>query len=395
VSGDTTQYVLDLAATLPVVVSDTKAVYLYGLDIIAQQQSERLYYFHDGLGSVRQLVDATGEVEASYAYDPFGVPVMGGEVANPYQFTGEAWDAEVELLYLRARYYQPETGRFITKDPWAGDLWQPNTLNRYVYVTNNPVNLVDQRGMDGRDPWARACMLEDTCEGLEHLGAKLEMLYGILVGGRQRHHPRTGAGGPMEEYTLWSDWTWSQLDLLLEAAGDMSDLMQGGRAGFKERIAPVRVYKREGELVVFGDAVRGWTSNFSITFSGFWWDDVTGQKWTVVHELAHWWDFRNGALLSGGMLTRGMWSREPVECQLPRAETEKATLEVRRWKRGRSKARLNPREDWAESVAAYVYEDYAGGVGKEISRDRWDYVGEYMNPLDRKPYPWSESMFEG
>jgi hypothetical protein len=75
VSGDTTQYVLDLAATLPVVVSDTEAVYLYGLDIIAQQQAERQYYFHDRLGSVRQLLDSTGEVQTDYAYDPFGVPV--------------------------------------------------------------------------------------------------------------------------------------------------------------------------------------------------------------------------------------------------------------------------------------------------------------------------------
>jgi len=50
----TTQYALDLAATLPLVISDTEAVYLYGLDILAQQQSERLYYVHDGLGSVRQ-----------------------------------------------------------------------------------------------------------------------------------------------------------------------------------------------------------------------------------------------------------------------------------------------------------------------------------------------------
>ncbi|HUW94675.1 MAG TPA: type IV secretion protein Rhs, partial [Anaerolineae bacterium] len=55
VAGDTTEYVLDLAAALPVVISDTEAVYLYGLDIIAQQQAERLYYVHDGLGSVRQL----------------------------------------------------------------------------------------------------------------------------------------------------------------------------------------------------------------------------------------------------------------------------------------------------------------------------------------------------
>jgi len=55
VSGDTTRYALDLAASLPVAISDTEAVNLHGLDIIAQQQSERLYYKHDGLGSVRQL----------------------------------------------------------------------------------------------------------------------------------------------------------------------------------------------------------------------------------------------------------------------------------------------------------------------------------------------------
>jgi len=145
--GDTTKYVLDLAASLPVVISDTEAVYLYGLDIIAQQQTERLYYVHDGLGSVRQLVDTTGAVQATYAYDPFGVPLAGGDVYNPYQFTGEAWDAEVELLYLRARYYQPEVGRFVTKDPWRGDIWEPGTLNSYSYAGNGPVNSTDPSGL--------------------------------------------------------------------------------------------------------------------------------------------------------------------------------------------------------------------------------------------------------
>jgi hypothetical protein len=81
VDSATTQYVLDLAATLPVVISDTEAVYLYGLDILARQQSERLYYMHDGLGSVRQLLDSTGDLETTYAYDPFGVPVVGGDVS--------------------------------------------------------------------------------------------------------------------------------------------------------------------------------------------------------------------------------------------------------------------------------------------------------------------------
>ena len=151
-SGDTTEYVLDLAAGLPLVISDTEAVYLYGLDIIAQQQAERLYYVHDGLGSVRQLVDTTGQIETNYAYDPFGVPLVGGDVYNPYQFTGEAWDAEVGLLYLRARYYQPEVGRFITKDPWGGDVWRPSTLNKYSYARSSPVTRTDPEGLDGHGP---------------------------------------------------------------------------------------------------------------------------------------------------------------------------------------------------------------------------------------------------
>ncbi|NIN68304.1 MAG: hypothetical protein GTO63_27070 [Anaerolineae bacterium] len=77
------------------VISDTDAVYLYGLDIIAEQLAgaDRYYYVHDGLGSVRQLVDTTGQIEARYAYDPFGVPLASNGVPNPCQFTGEAWDA--------------------------------------------------------------------------------------------------------------------------------------------------------------------------------------------------------------------------------------------------------------------------------------------------------------
>ena len=155
VGGAPTEYLVDLVATLPVVISDTEAVYIYGLDIIVQQQAERYYYAHDGLGSVRQLTDESGEIVETYAYDPFGVPLEGDRVYNPYRFTGEAWDGEVELLYLRARYYHPATGRFVTRDPWPGDVWRPATFNAYVYTEGNPVNRVDPTGLQcmGPDCW--------------------------------------------------------------------------------------------------------------------------------------------------------------------------------------------------------------------------------------------------
>jgi RHS repeat-associated protein len=147
-------YLVDLAATLPVAISDTNAVYLYGLDILAEQLAGagRYYYVHDGLGSVRQLVDSAGQIETRYAYDPFGVPLEGNGVPNPWQFTGEAWDAEVELLYLRARYYQPETGRFVTRDPWTPDAWRPVTLNPFAYASNNPGTYIDPTGLEGWGP---------------------------------------------------------------------------------------------------------------------------------------------------------------------------------------------------------------------------------------------------
>ena len=59
----------------------------------------------------------------------------------------------MELLYLRARYYRPEVGRFVSRDPLQGDHLQPQTLNSFVYVTNNAVNRVDPSGQRGTMPW--------------------------------------------------------------------------------------------------------------------------------------------------------------------------------------------------------------------------------------------------
>jgi hypothetical protein len=68
------------------------------------------------------------------------------------------------LLYLRARYYQPEVGRLITKDPWRGNTERPGTLNRYVYVTNNPVNWIDPGGLDGGGPRGLGIRRDDVGE---------------------------------------------------------------------------------------------------------------------------------------------------------------------------------------------------------------------------------------
>ena len=151
VDGVTTHYVLDPAAGLTQVLQETTngqtTSYLYGHDLLAQYDSGTwAYHVNDGLGSVRQLADPMGQVVQGYSFSPFGVP-LGESGGDPYGYTGEQWDGEAEVLYLRARMYQPEMGRFISSDPWPGDMSSPQSLNRYSYVENDPINATDPSGL--------------------------------------------------------------------------------------------------------------------------------------------------------------------------------------------------------------------------------------------------------
>ena len=114
---------------------------------IAQVNTTTEYFLGDALGSVRQLTDATGEIMYASAYDPYGVTTQAyGASQTSYGFTGEFTDPS-GMVYLRARYYMPGDGRFITRDTWMGDYDSPLSLNRWMYVEGNPVNRVDPTGM--------------------------------------------------------------------------------------------------------------------------------------------------------------------------------------------------------------------------------------------------------
>lgn len=147
VDSVTTNYSLDLAAGLTQVLSDGSNTYLYGLGRIGEQQPDgRLYHLGDALGSVRQLVDATGEVSLAQDYEPYGDTRSSlGEGASAFQFTGEMRDAS-GLTYLRARYLNSWVGRFITRDTWEGDINAPMSLNLWNYAQSNPVNYRDPTG---------------------------------------------------------------------------------------------------------------------------------------------------------------------------------------------------------------------------------------------------------
>jgi RHS repeat-associated protein len=88
-------------------------------------------------------------VQAQYFYYPYGwTQSSTGSDPNHYKFTGKERDAESGLDYFGARYMASTMGRFMTPDPVGGHQEDPQTLNRYAYVRNNPLSLTDPTGLD-------------------------------------------------------------------------------------------------------------------------------------------------------------------------------------------------------------------------------------------------------
>ncbi len=153
-----------MAAGLPVILKETDShqrvsgqgtdnTYVYGLDLISVtgRTGSQTYFLSDGLGSTVNLTDGSGNTTATFAYDVFGELRPPSSPANQWLFTGEQRDPDSGLYYLRARYYDPAVGRFLSQDPLP-------TGNLYAYVGNNPVNLIDPAGLQGAgDDAAAVC----------------------------------------------------------------------------------------------------------------------------------------------------------------------------------------------------------------------------------------------
>jgi RHS repeat-associated protein len=147
-------FLWDVAGSLPLTISDGTSSFVFGPGGLPVEQvatdNSVLFYHHDQLGSTRLLTDATGAVQATYAYDPYGsLNAITGIVSAPFLFTGQFVDTESGLYYLRSRYYDRTTAQFISTDPWVGITRSP-----YAYVAGNPLNATDASGHA-----AQACAL--------------------------------------------------------------------------------------------------------------------------------------------------------------------------------------------------------------------------------------------
>ncbi len=157
--GETTRFVIDPIG-LGNVVGEYDAsgqllarnVYGYGLISREMQAGSFSYYTFDALGNTSELTGAGGGVLNRYAFEPFGESFEAIEaVANPFQFVGEYGVAteSADLVFMRARFFQPGLGRFLNADPLrlaSGD------SNFYRYALNSPAVLIDPTGLEGKWP---------------------------------------------------------------------------------------------------------------------------------------------------------------------------------------------------------------------------------------------------
>ncbi len=121
---------------------------IWGHRALARKVSGSYYYYvYNGHGDVIQVLDESGDQVNTYQYDEWGnILSCSEQIENPIRYAGEYYDQESGLYYLRARYYDPVAGRFISQDSLEGDITNPLTLNQYIYCADNPLAYVDSEG---------------------------------------------------------------------------------------------------------------------------------------------------------------------------------------------------------------------------------------------------------
>lgn len=153
----TTRYTVDVNHDLSQVLCETDgngiitAYYVYGngLTYKVSPDGKHYYYHFDPIGSTIAMTDNAKNVVNSYAYDPFGSATNKVEsTSNPFQFVGQYGVTRDTngLLFMRARYYATDVGRFLTRDPVKGKDNSTQNLNSYAYVSQNPTINVDPSG---------------------------------------------------------------------------------------------------------------------------------------------------------------------------------------------------------------------------------------------------------
>ncbi len=151
---DTTHYVYLNGQVIEELTQDgrVKARNVFGNQLIWRKDyttNQEGTYYYNSHGDVVKIKGPSGNALNTYEYDIWGNLIadkVKETMPNPFAYAGEMYDKESGFYYLRARYYDPRMGRFISEDTVKGQVDNPLSLNRYTYVSNNPLKYVDPSG---------------------------------------------------------------------------------------------------------------------------------------------------------------------------------------------------------------------------------------------------------
>ena len=345
VNGHATDYTLDLNTGLTQVMDDGTNTYTYGLDRISQQNGATAEYFlGDALGSVRQLTDASDGITLSKSYDPYGnVISSAGSSTSIFGYTHEQADSYIKLIYLRSRMYDPATGRFLTKDPWQGDYNKPASYNAWLYVYANPVNDTDPTGQ----------ITVDQSYEADQIVKKWYQTYDITIKKDWGPSPvpvpmPPGISGISSDISCGEGWNpglWELSALEAIQNGMQNYSVRWGASRFRSIFGGVTFYS-----IYEGNNMHTWGHRDVEVSKGVMNAVIMGYPYVeveTVHEFAHIWDNTCNDCLSKGMM-KVTGGHQDGNTYIPGAQppTKYAAVKGRR-------------EDWAESVTAYFYPDYA------------------------------------
>lgn len=142
---------IDLAQRLGLVMV---AVLIAGLSLSSMARADDVHYIYtDASGSVLAVTDASGAVVSSMDYKPYGQQEMQ-DTGVAVGFSGQVTDGDTGLVYMRARFYDPLAGRFLSVDPKEISEGDAMSLNRYAYAADNPIGNSDPSGSESCGVWA-------------------------------------------------------------------------------------------------------------------------------------------------------------------------------------------------------------------------------------------------
>jgi RHS repeat-associated protein len=367
---------------------------------------------------VRQLTDSTGAVTFARTYDPYGVTTAAaGSSASGYGFTGE-WTDPGGLVYLRARHYAPGMGRFLTRDTWPGEVNRPHSLNRWNYVEGNSVNFVDPTGHIKEG--AEAISAERVLSQLARFGVMIIRDWGYTP----IHIPMPTHQASIYGCT-WNEGFWKLDDLWrLESATDDLKRVLGGPNKIRAATGPIYVKRnseKSGTMYAYAGILRHIKGTDIEIFVESNKDNEEWYKFTFVHEIGHIWDRQTGYQLSLGLMKKlGTWTcsdedhRNPLkgpECWNPLSQyydpdtgqivrPELPPDMLRRCKGDPTTPGCRPysytyggeksyplialpagAEDWANSLAYFVYPEHLQGEVIGLKSERRQYVKKQISNL--------------